>query len=44
LVDAHPLRRLGAPDDVAQALFLAIARSACITGMIVDVAGGAVMV
>jgi 3-oxoacyl-[acyl-carrier protein] reductase len=45
LVDAHPLRRLGVPDDVAQsALFLASDRSAWITGMIVDVAGGAVMV
>ena len=45
LVEAHPLRRLGVPDDVAQAaLFLASDRSAWITGMIVDVAGGAVMV
>ena len=45
LVDAHPLRRLGVPDDVAHAaLFLASQRSAWITGMIVDVAGGAVMV
>jgi 3-oxoacyl-[acyl-carrier protein] reductase len=45
LAAAHPLQRLGTPEDVAEAaLFLASARSAWITGMIVDVAGGNVMV
>lgn len=45
LAASHPLQRLGTPDDVAEAaLFLASARSAWITGMIVDVAGGNVMV
>jgi 3-oxoacyl-[acyl-carrier protein] reductase len=44
LVDDHPLRRLGTPDDVAQtALFLASDASAWMTGVIMDVAGGAVM-
>ena len=44
LADVHPLKRLGTPDDVAQAaLFLASAASAWITGAILDVAGGAVM-
>jgi 3-oxoacyl-[acyl-carrier protein] reductase len=45
LVDMHPIKRLGTPEDVAQtALFLASDRSAWITGMIVDVTGGAVIV
>jgi len=45
LVEAHPLRRLGTPEDVAQAaVFLASDGSAWITGIILDVAGGAVMV
>lgn len=45
LADAHPLRRLGTPDDVARAtVFLASDESAWITGIVVDVAGGAVMV
>src|SRR5262249_9326040 len=44
LVEAHPIRRLGTPDDVARAaLFLASDASAWITGQIIDVAGGAVM-
>ena len=44
LVATHPIRRLGTPDDVAQtALFLASDDSSWITGIIVDVAGGAVM-
>jgi len=45
LVDAHPLKRLGTPEDVARAaLFLASDDAAWITGIILDVAGGAVMV
>jgi 3-oxoacyl-[acyl-carrier protein] reductase len=44
LADAHPLRRLGTPDDVAQAaLFLASDSSSWITGTIIDIAGGAVL-
>jgi 3-oxoacyl-[acyl-carrier protein] reductase len=45
LIEAHPLRRLGTPEDVAQAaLFLASSASSWITGVVLDVAGGAVMV
>ena len=45
LVETHPIRRLGTPEDVAQAaLFLASQESSWITGVILDVAGGAVMV
>lgn len=44
LVQAHPIRRLGTPEDVARAaLFLASDNSAWITGIVLDVAGGAVM-
>ncbi|GGM57418.1 SDR family NAD(P)-dependent oxidoreductase [Dactylosporangium sucinum] len=44
LAEAHPLRRLGTPQDVAQAaLFLASDASSWITGVVVDVAGGAVL-
>ena len=44
LAETHPLKRLGVPDDVAQAaVFLASPASAWITGVILDVAGGAVM-
>jgi 3-oxoacyl-[acyl-carrier protein] reductase len=39
----HPLRRLGTPEDVAQAaLYLASGSAAWITGIVLDVAGGAV--
>ncbi len=45
MLDMHPIKRLGIPEDVARAaLFLASDESAWITGIIVDVAGGAVMV
>jgi len=45
LVDAHPIRRLGTPDDVARAaLFLVSEQASWITGVVLDVAGGAVMV
>jgi 3-oxoacyl-[acyl-carrier protein] reductase len=44
LVDIHPIKRLGVPDDVADAaVFLASDQSAWITGLIMDVSGGAVM-
>jgi 3-oxoacyl-[acyl-carrier protein] reductase len=45
LAESHPLRRLGTPEDVAKAaLFLASDESSWITGVIVDIAGGAVLV
>jgi 3-oxoacyl-[acyl-carrier protein] reductase len=45
LKEAHPLRRLGIPEDVAKAaVFLASAESAWITGVVLDISGGAVMV
>jgi 3-oxoacyl-[acyl-carrier protein] reductase len=44
LVEQHAIRRLGTPEDVAAAaLFLASDRSAWISGVILDVAGGSVM-
>jgi 3-oxoacyl-[acyl-carrier protein] reductase len=44
LAESHPLRRLGTPEDVARAaLFLASDESSWITGVILDVAGGAVL-
>ena len=43
LVEAHPIRRLGTPDDVARAaLYLASEEASWITGVVLDVAGGAV--
>ncbi len=45
LVDQHPLRRLGMPEDVADAaLYLASDEASWITGIVLDVAGGAVVV
>jgi 3-oxoacyl-[acyl-carrier protein] reductase len=44
LADTHPLKRLGTPEDVAcAAVFLASAEAGWITGVVLDVAGGAVM-
>jgi 3-oxoacyl-[acyl-carrier protein] reductase len=44
LADQHPLKRLGTPEDVARAaLFLVSQDAQWITGMVLDVAGGAVM-
>jgi 3-oxoacyl-[acyl-carrier protein] reductase len=45
LTESHPLRRLGTPDDVARAVaFLAADGADWITGTVLDVAGGAVLV
>jgi 3-oxoacyl-[acyl-carrier protein] reductase len=42
---AHPVQRLGTPDDVAQAaLFLASDQSGWISGVTLDIAGGSVLV
>src|SRR5262245_14749012 len=44
LADGHPLKRLGTVGDVAQAaLYLASSKADWITGIVLDVAGGAVM-
>jgi len=44
LADWHPLKRLGTPGDVASAAaFLASGDAAWITGVVLDVAGGAVL-
>ena len=41
LIEAHPIRRLGTPEDVARAaLFLASTESSWISGVVLDVAGG----
>jgi 3-oxoacyl-[acyl-carrier protein] reductase len=45
LIGNHPVRRLGTPEDVADAaVFLASDQSAWITGIVLDVTGGGVMV
>ncbi len=44
LVDMHPIKRLGVPEDVASAaVFLASEESAWISGVVLDVAGGSVL-
>jgi 3-oxoacyl-[acyl-carrier protein] reductase len=44
LAESHPLRRLGTPEDAATAAaFLASENSAWLTGLVLDVSGGAVM-
>lgn len=44
LMDSHPLKRLGTPEDVpCAAVFLASGEAGWITGVVLDVAGGAVM-
>jgi 3-oxoacyl-[acyl-carrier protein] reductase len=45
LVEMHPVRRLGTPEDVARAaVFLASDHSGWISGVILDIAGGATLV
>lgn len=45
IIDFHPLKRLGTPEDVANAaVFLASDSASWITGVVFDVAGGAVMI
>jgi 3-oxoacyl-[acyl-carrier protein] reductase len=45
LLDSHPIRRLGTPQDVAHAaLFLAASTAEWISGIVLDVAGGSVLV
>jgi 3-oxoacyl-[acyl-carrier protein] reductase len=45
LIDTHPIRRLGQPDDVARAaLYLVSDDAAWVSGIVLDIAGGAVMV
>jgi 3-oxoacyl-[acyl-carrier protein] reductase len=45
LVGMHPIRRLGTPEDVARAArYLASDDAAWITGVVLDVAGGSVLV
>jgi 3-oxoacyl-[acyl-carrier protein] reductase len=44
LIETHPIRRLGTPEDVAQAaLFLASESAGWISGIILDIAGGSVL-
>ena len=44
MTDAFPLRRLGTPDDVANAtLYLASNASSWLTGVTLDIAGGQIM-
>jgi 3-oxoacyl-[acyl-carrier protein] reductase len=44
LAESHPLKRLGTPRDVADAAaYLASGEASWITGVVLDVAGGALM-
>jgi len=44
LIDMHPVRRLGTPEDVAQAaLYLAADSASWVSGVVLDVAGGSVL-
>ncbi|HXC84683.1 MAG TPA: SDR family oxidoreductase [Trebonia sp.] len=43
--ESHPLKRLGTPRDVADAAaYLASGEASWITGVVLDVAGGALMI
>ena len=45
LINGHPIRRLGTPADVADAaLYLVSDQSSWVTGIVLDVAGGSVLV
>ena len=44
MIEAHPIRRLGTPDDVAAAvLYLVSDEAGWVSGTVLDVAGGSVL-